>query len=109
MNPVMTQTGDAITKFVFKIDGCLKVSERAATMEMALERTKRMWPRSTVEFVEEQFSHVVDTMLTRTPSTAGKKRSFAPLTRRPAETTIDDVSLEDRMAATLVDSFGGHA
>lgn len=56
----MSKERIAIYKHIFKIDGCLSVSNRADTRQEAERIVKRMWPRSTVDFISTEFSHYVD-------------------------------------------------
>ena len=99
--------GDEILKYVFKVDGCLNVSERASTKEAAEARIKRTWPRSTVEFIRSEFSHFVDSVLARTPVTASVAKSKSAYGSRKGVSVPK--SIEERLGQTLGDTFGGHA
>ena len=106
------KAGQAITKFVFKIDGCLLVSERAGDMETARMRAERMWPRSTVEFISEEFSHFAeDRSRLVAPITEGLSVKRGVVSRKKdagsKKDNFDMVSVEDRMTRTVADAFAG--
>jgi len=110
--PVVEVTGKsekvAVTKHIFKVCGCLKISQLALDYEIALARTKRMWPRSEIEYVGEEFSHwlgdyepsdAISSMTKPLP-----KRDIVRTTKKPKKS---DKSVEQTMTDTIGANFSG--
>jgi hypothetical protein len=105
------KVGDQIIKYVFKIDGCLTVAERAESEQTARARLERMWPRSTVEYIREELSHIVEDVRTRlaTPLRPEMIKGRAVTKSTPKSTERYHGSVEERMEQALAESFGGVA
>lgn len=97
----------AIFKHIFKVDGVLDVAEKADSRKEAERRVIRMWPRSTVEFIREEFSHYVgdyvkpDLMVDRPRSAVLSDFKKGAFVSKPSK------SVEENMVDAVGTAFGG--
>lgn len=104
----MSEEKIAINKHIFKVSGCLKVSELAENRQIAEERLKRMWPRSTIEYLGEEFSHYVgDYTLHVAMSSMTKPDTEKKKGGRPRKSVAPRKSVEESMTDTIGTSFAG--
>ena len=93
-----------ITTYFFKVGNCT-MSSKAPDKETALLYVQRMWRTSKIEYVGEEFSHVVEprSEVRVSPKVRGGNKSLV------GQKTIAPVhlSVEERLGRTLVESFGG--
>ena len=103
----MNQT---ITTYFFRVGNCT-MSSKAHDKETALLYMQRMWRTSKIEYVGEEFSHIVDAKPLKSvakPTAVGN--SFKQSVKRtvpPIKKPVIGVSLEDRLEQALVENFGG--
>ena len=100
----------SITKFIFKLNSNITISEMSYSIEEAITSLKRMWPHCKLELVSEEFSHFVGDYGNKTTKSkpvystslqpAGRK---SPMINKPTR----ELSLEDRLEQALVEQFGG--
>jgi len=94
----------SISKYVFKVDGVLTTCARGETQRDAEEVIKRMWPRSTIEYLREEFSHMAGDY---------DRPSHKPAPSRPisiisiASKSSVKRSIEDHLEQKLGEAFGG--
>ena len=95
--------------YSFKIDGCLGVFSRAPSKEVAEERTRQLYPRSTIEYLGMDLP---DSFRNGTgPSTQPRKEPVrhssiaTKLSTPPAEKHLEHLSETER---SLVDAYAGH-
>ena len=100
--------GDAITTFIFRLGKCT-MSAKALNREVAEASLVRMWPNTKIEYVSEEFSHVVEA---RTTPVVGLKKglsSYKPAKTKTISASVARLTLEERLEQKLADTFGGAA
>jgi len=100
-------TGDIVTNYIFKIDNCLDISVKAGSFEDAKFRAERGWPRSKVEFVREEFSHIVEDLTHRHIPIKVENRKGVVV--RSSQSKPAPISVEDRLTSTIASTFAGAA
>lgn len=97
----------AITNFIFQVGKC-QMSSKAPDKATALMYLKRMWRDAKIEFIREESSHVMAPATPGLrPSTKSKPTTHVKRVGGVIAKNTDNISVEDRLTKTLVDSFGG--
>ncbi|MBE0438079.1 MAG: hypothetical protein IBX56_20050 [Methylomicrobium sp.] len=96
----------SISKFVFKVDGVLTTCARGETQKDAESTIKRMWPRSTVQFLREEFSHMIGDY-ERPSHKPAPKRSVSNLSIASKPRPMVEKSIEEHLEEKLGEMFSG--
>ena len=104
--------GDIITNYIFKVDGCFDMRTAAPDIDTARKWTERMWPRSTIEFVREEFSHIVEDITKKhIPIRPMVKHGIVVNTSvgKKSRAGKSSKSVEENMVETVASMFDGSA